>query len=71
MNTEKRRIGPVTQSSGIGAAVGIVLAYVVNHYLLPGAPEAVQDAAVVILLFAGLTIGGWLVRPGTGDHAAR
>lgn len=66
METEKRTIGPVTKSSGAGAALGLIVGYVVAHYLLPGAPPEIQEAVSVVIMFVGLAIGGWIVKPRNG-----
>ena len=66
VENEKRVIGPVTKSAGVGAALGIIVGYVVAHYLLPGAPSEIQDAVSTVLMFIGLAIGGWIVKPRNG-----
>lgn len=60
---DSREIGPVTTSSTIGAALGVVIVWLFN---LGGVdvPEGTQLAIVVLLT----ALGGWLVKPGTGKR---
>lgn len=60
---EKRSVGVVTQASGAGSALGILLVWVASLIGLD-VPEAVQGAVVVLLTL----LGGYLVKPGTGTR---
>lgn len=60
-SNDSRTVGPVTQASTTGAALGVVLSYL---FTLAGleVPEYVTLALVTLLSIAG----GWLVKPGSG-----
>ena len=70
MENTKRTIGPVTKGSGAGAALGLIIGYAVSHYLLPSAPAEIQEAVTTVIMFVGLLVGGWIVKPSTGKRRA-
>lgn len=71
METEKRTVGPVSQGAGMGTAVALLIAFLIQHFtgvLLPG---EVQAALALVIAYAGALLGGFLVKPGTGKRVDR
>lgn len=70
----KRTVGPVTQAATAGAGAGAAAGAVFLPWLLAqfgvDMPAPVAVAAIVLLTLVAGTIGGWLVRPGTGQRRA-
>lgn len=64
---KKRTVGPVTIASGTGAALGVILAWLMK-LLGVDVPPDVQNAVAVLLPPLLAVVGGWLVRPGTGER---
>lgn len=62
----KRTLGPVTGGSIMGGAAALVLVYIVETITGLDIPGAVEGA--LGLLLTGL--GGYLVKPGTGERRA-
>ena len=60
---ENRSVGVVTQASGAGSALGVLLVWLTSLIGLD-VPEAVQGAVVVLLTL----LGGYLVKPGAGTR---
>lgn len=63
---QKKIIGPVTGASTLGAALGLVLSYLLTLVGIE-VPEPVQGALVVLLC----ALGGYLMPSGTGKRVAK
>ena len=71
MSENKRTIGKVTTSStGGGLIAGALTVLIVYGASLKGVdiPEHVAGAITVIIGTIGALVGGWLVKPGDGEH---
>jgi hypothetical protein len=62
----KRTVGPVTTSATLGSIVGVILLGILAR--IPGLELTDLEVAAVIGL--PTAIGGYLVKPRRGDHAA-
>lgn len=70
----KRTVGPVTQAATAGAGAGAAAGAMFLPWLLAqfgiDMPAGVAAAAVVLLTLGAGALGGWLVKPGTGQRRA-
>lgn len=70
--SEKRIIGPVTQSSattgGVSGALSLIIVWALSEFAGLEVSTEVGMAIAVIVGYAGGLIGGWLVRPGSGKR---
>ena len=67
MDTEQKRvIGPVTAGAGGGAALSLVICWVLARFAGIDVPADVQGAFTILLVLGG----GYLVKPSSGRRAA-
>lgn len=70
--SEKRTVGPVTQSSattgGVSGALSLIIVWALSEFAGLEVSTEVGMAIAVIVGYIGGLIGGWLVRPGTGKR---
>lgn len=66
-----RTIGKVTQSSsaggGLAGAITLIVVWILTSRGVDIPPEVAAGFTVIISFIGGL-IGGWLVKPGEGEH---
>lgn len=62
----KRSVGPVTTSATLGSIVGVLLLGILTR--IDGLE--LTDLEVAAVIAAPTAIGGYLVKPKRGDHAA-
>jgi hypothetical protein len=67
MDTEQKRvIGPVTAGAGGGAALSLVICWLLLRFFGVDVPPDVQGAFTLLLVLGG----GYLVKPSHGRRAA-
>lgn len=71
MSENKRTVGKVTTSSTSGGVIAGALTVLIVYGASVGGvdiPEHVAGAITVIISAIGALVGGWLVKPGSGEH---
>lgn len=72
MSDTKRTVGPVTGGAlgggGAGYAAAVVIVWALAQFGVDAEP--IKDALGLLLTLAGIALGGWAVKPGTGARRA-